>query len=113
MEIKERKLTPEYDKAASFYGKAFLKIYYTESKIISDLVFEKIELFSYDTHVMTLKNNTYIFNYNVDEKLLFSKTTQRHIKETLKQFYWYLRNDELAKNNYTLKDIKKYEGVRI
>ena len=67
---------------------------------------KKVELYSYDTLVLTLENKEYNLNYNIEEKLLFSKTTLRHIIEFLKQFY-YIHNLTI-KNK---KDVIKYNKL--
>ena len=81
-----------YDNRASFYDKAYFKF---EDKIM--------ELYSYDTLVLTLNTitNKYTLNSDVDDRLLFSNTTLRHIKEFLKQFYKnvdYTKKDIIANN---------------
>ena len=98
--IQEKYLVPEYDKRKSFYGKARTKIYFGINNIL-----EKIELYSYNTLVLTLENNEYNLNYNIDSRLLFSNTTLRHIKEFLKQFS-YIHNFNI--NNK--QDIIKYNN---
>ena len=81
--MKKYILEPQHDNAKSFYNKA----YYTEEKRPDDSYF--IELYSYNTKVMKLivndNNFIYQFNHDIDEELLFSSTTLRHIKELLKQ----------------------------
>lgn len=67
----------------------------------------KSELYSYDTLVCTIKDNIYTLNHNIKEKLLFSNTTLRHIKEYLKQSYWILYHDIKTKA-----DIIKYENKK-
>ena len=105
MEIKEKILYPEYDNAKSFYGKATIKKYYNDSNRL-----QKIELYSYNTLVLTIANSKYNLNYNIDKKLLFSNTTLRHIKECLKQYFWIHTNEELSKT-YNKKDIIKYNNT--
>lgn len=69
-------LKPQYDKTKSFYDKA---------KVIQ---YENVKyLYSYDTLVCTLTNDKLELNYNIDEHLLFSRTTLRHIKEFLNQHF--------------------------
>lgn len=78
----------------SFYGKA-----YTIQKN------NIIELYSYDTLVLTITFNVdtkkYELNYNVPEEYLFSQTTKRHITECLKQYNFNINNNknEIIKNN--------------
>ena len=69
-----KQLKPIYDKAISFYGKAE-----TERKG------NAVVLYSYNTKVVEIKDNKVILNNKIDDKLLFSNTTLRHIKEFLKQ----------------------------
>lgn len=69
-------LKPQYDKAKSFYNKTEV-VNYGEVKY----------LYSYNTLVCTLKNDKLELNYNIDEHLLFSRTTLRHIKEFLNQHF--------------------------
>lgn len=67
-----------YDGQVSFYGKAQV-----------DESDGKLSLYSYDTLVCTIEGDGYILNYDVEDKYLFSKTTLKHIKEFLKQYYKY------------------------
>lgn len=69
-------LNPQYDKAKSFYNKAEV-VDYGEVKY----------LYSYNTLVCTLRNDKLELNYNIEESLLFGRTTLRHIKEFLKQHF--------------------------
>ena len=78
-------LVPIYDARKSFYNKAYIVR-------IGDL----IRLYSYNTLVLEVGKGFYKLNKSIDEKLLFSSTTLRHIKETLKQFY-YKENKTLTK----------------
>lgn len=100
MRIEETILSPVFDNAKSFYNKATIKKYYNSSNILV-----KSELYSYNSLVVTIENNSYKLNYNIKEKLLFSCTTLRHIKDFLKQNYWQLKIEINSK-----KDIIKYEG---
>ena len=70
----KKQLKTIYDKAISFYGKAETET--TKNSII---------LYSYNTKVAEIKGNKVILNNNIDDNLLFSNTTLRHIKEFLKQ----------------------------
>ena len=88
--MKKYELLPVYDKSKSFYNKAIIE---EESSIK--------KLYSYNTLVCTLSNNNIILNDAVDQSLLFSNTTLRHIKEFLKQFYY--NSDK----NITKKDLLK------
>lgn len=78
-------LMPIYDNRKSFYNKAYIVR-------VGDLV----RLYSYNTLVLEIGKGFYKLNKSIDEKLLFSNTTLRHIKETLKQFY-YRENKTLTK----------------
>ena len=78
-------LIPIYDTRKSFYNKAYIVR-------IGDL----IRLYSYNTLVLEVGQGYYKLNKSINEKLLFSNTTLRHIKETLKQFY-YKENRTLTK----------------
>lgn len=111
MENKEE-LTTYYDNSKSFYKKAYFKRYQTSSfKGGENKLF--IMLYSYNTPVLCIyKDNkknkqTYILNKNIHTTLLYSQTTLRHIKEFLKQFYYY--NDEIITKN----DIIKNENILI
>jgi hypothetical protein len=70
----KKQLNPIYDKAISFYGKAETEK--TNNAIV---------LYSYNTRVAEIKDNKVILNNKIDDNLLFSNTTLRHIKEFLKQ----------------------------
>lgn len=70
-------LIPIYDTRKSFYNKTYI--------IRIDNI---IYLYSYDTLVLEIGKNYYKLNKSINEKLLFSNTTLRHIKECLKQFYY-------------------------
>lgn len=83
-------LIPLYDSRKSFYNKAYIV-----------RVGNLIRLHSYDTLVLEVGQDYYKLNKSIDEELLFSSTTLRHIKETLKQFYY--RDDRTL----TKKDIIK------
>lgn len=88
--MKKYELLPIYDSKKSFYHKAIIE----EEN-------EDIKLYSYNTLVCTLSHNDIILNDNIDQSLLFSNTTLRHIKEFLKQFYY--NSDK----NITKKDLLK------
>lgn len=70
-------LVPLYDSRKSFYNKTYII-----------RVGNLIRLYSYDTLVLEIGQDYYKLNKSINEKLLFSNTTLRHIKETLKQFYY-------------------------
>ena len=70
-------LIPIYDNRKSFYNKAYI--------VRGNNL---IRLYSYDTLVLEIGKDCYKLNKLINEKLLFSNTTLRHIKETLKQFYY-------------------------
>ena len=88
--MKKYELLPIYDSRKSFYHKAIIE----EEN-------ENIKLYSYDTLVCTLSHNDIILNDNIDQSLLFSSTTLRHIKEFLKQYHY---NSD---HNITKKDLSK------
>ncbi|HHW90036.1 MAG TPA: hypothetical protein GX745_03940 [Clostridiales bacterium] len=67
-------LIPIHDSSQSFYNKAVVE----QSK-------KSLILYSYNTKVAEIKNNKVILNNKIDDSLLFSNTTLRHIKEFLKQ----------------------------
>lgn len=83
-------LIPLYDNRKSFYNKAYIV-----------RIENTIRLYSYNTLVLEIEKDYYRLNKSINEKLLFSSTTLRHIKETLKQFYY--RDDRTL----TKKDIIK------
>lgn len=70
-------LVPIYDTRKSFYDKAYII-----------RIGNIIHLYSYNTLVLEVGQDYYKLNKSIDEKLLFSNTTLRHLKETLKQFYY-------------------------
>lgn len=70
-------LMPLYDSRKSFYNKAYIV-----------RIGNTIRLYSYDTLVLEVGQDYYKLNKNINDELLFSNTTLRHIKETLKQFYY-------------------------
>lgn len=88
--MKKYELLPIYDSRKSFYCKAIIE----EEN-------ENIKLYSYNTLMCTLSHDDIILNNNVNQSLLFSSTTLRHIKEFLKQFYF---NSD---HNITKKDLLK------
>ena len=88
--MKKYELLSIYDSKKSFYHKAIIE----EEN-------ENIKLYSYNTLLCTLLHDNIILNNNVDQSLLFSNTTLRHIKEFLKQFYY---NSD---HNITKKDLLK------
>lgn len=95
-----------YDGAQSFYGKAqiergdnFLKLYSYDT-LVCTLQSVKKRRWDEDGNEDFFYKYVYILNYDIPLKDLFSKTTLRHIKEFLRQYY----------NNivWTKKDIIKY-----
>lgn len=100
MESIKRELTPVYDNAKSFYGKAYIVVY-----LENNLVYKK-ELYSYNTLVLTLINGVYKLNEEVPENLLFSNTTLRHMKDFLKQHYYNHKHEIKTKA-----DVIKYNNV--
>ena len=96
--IEKSYLIPEYTSQKSFYNKAYILKYYNKYNLIVNY-----ELYSYNTLFLVLKSDKIYLNYNIENDLLFSNTTLKHIKEFLKQKY-YLHNKII--NNK--KDIIKY-----
>lgn len=65
-------LIPTYDTRKSFYNKAIVE---TQG--------DTIKLFSYDTHIITLKGDTII--YMSPNEAHYTSTTNRHINEFFQQ----------------------------
>ena len=86
MENKEY-LVPIYDTRKSFYNKAYIT-----------RVGNMVRLYSYNTIVLEIGQGYYKLNKSIDDKLLYSNTTLRHIKECLKQYY-YNNNKILTKKD--------------
>ena len=80
-----------YDTRKSFYNKAYIVR-------IGNIIY----LYSYDTLVLEIGKDYYKLNKSNNEKLLFSNTTLRHIKETLKQFYY--RDDKTLTKKEIIKE---------
>lgn len=101
MKESKKELTPIFENVKSYYNKAEVKKYYNKYNIIV-----KYELSSYNTIVLTYKESKLKLNKNINKSLLTSKTTLRHIKEFIKQ-YFYLLDEEtqktLEKNNFSKK----------
>lgn len=74
MKVARYELTPMKDSRQSFYRKAFVE----EHKNYDILM-------SYETPVCKIEGNKITLASNVDEGLLFSQTTVRHIKEFIYQ----------------------------
>ena len=89
MENKEY-LVPLYDNRKSFYNKAYIV-----------RIGSMIRLYSYNTLVLEIGQDYYKLNKSINEKLLFSNTTLRHIKEALKQFYY--KNDRTLTKKRNIK----------
>lgn len=70
-------LMPLYDSRKLFYNKAHIV-----------RVGNIIRLYSYNTLVLEIGKDYYKLNKSINDDLLFSNTTLRHIKECLKQFYY-------------------------
>lgn len=104
--IEVKTLSPMHDSRKSFYGKAEVKKLYTMATDIS-------LLYSYNTLVcgIVYNNNNdkikYIINTDIQEKLLFSHTTLRHLKEFLIQNIDVLRLSHLIDGKITKADIIK------
>ena len=79
-------LSPEYDSAESFYGKA---------KVL-DYGLQKL-LYSYGTHVATISNGGIILSKEWED----SATTLRHVKEFLKQNGFDAPSKAYIRENYT------------
>lgn len=88
-------LVPIYDTKKSFYDKAYVV-----------RIENIIRLYSYNTLVLEVGRDYYKLNKSINEKLLFSNTTLRHIKETLKQFYYKYDKTLTKKRNNKRKFIK-------
>lgn len=106
MKIKKNELIPIYENVKSYYKKAEVKKYYNKDNIIN-----KYELISYNTSILYLKNSKIYFNYkNINNKKIYTNTTLRHIKEFIKQYYYYLElyyKDIINKEKLKKDDIKK------
>ena len=104
--MKREELRTIYDRAKSFYKKAYVERYN-----------DKIRLYSYDTHVATIylteSGRYYSLNDDVPEELLFSQTTLRHIKEFLRQFMSALdiQYSKLISKGFSKKNIKEHSRV--
>lgn len=104
--MKREELRTIYDRAKSFYKKAYVERYN-----------DKIKLYSYDTHVATIylteSGRYYSLNDDIPESLLFSKTTLRHIKEFLHQFMSALdvQYSKLISKGFSKKNIKECANV--
>lgn len=103
-------IKPIYDNAKSFYNKCYEIKYLNNKNIIT-----RYDLFSYTTLIMTLKDNKIIFyDKDINNKDIYSKTTLRHIKEYIKQKYYYLElnyKDVINWEKITKKDISKLMEV--
>lgn len=84
-------LVPIYDTRKSFYDKAYVV-----------RIGNIICLYSYNTLVLEVGQDYYKLNKSINERLLFSNTTLRHIKETLKQFYY--KNDKTLTKKEIIKE---------
>lgn len=65
-------LNPIHDGRASFYNKAMV----VEHE-------DRTELYSYGTHVVTIKDDKFFFH----EKASHSETTRRHVREFMIQYF--------------------------
>ena len=103
MKESKKELLPIYENVKSYYKKAEVKRYYNKYNIIV-----KYELLSYNTLVLTYKDNKIKLNKNIKKELLTSQTTLRHIKEFIKQYYYLLDEETkkaLEKNNFSKKTL--------
>lgn len=101
MKESKRELIPVFENVKSYYNKAEVKKYYNKYNVIV-----KYELLSYNTLVLTYKDSKIKLNKKININLLMSKTTLRHIKEFIKQFYYLLDEETqktLEKNNFSKK----------
>lgn len=104
-ETKKRELITIFDNAKSFYKKAYTITIETNEHGTIKL------LYSYNTLVCAICNYKYILNTDIQEKLLYSQTTLRHIKEFLKQNRYAFDNYEKL-NIETKKDIIKNNNYK-
>lgn len=103
MKESKKELIPVYENVKSYYNKAEVKRYYNKYNIII-----KYELLSYNIIVLTYKDSKIKLNKKIDINLLMSKTTLRHIKEFIKQYYYLLDEETqktLEKNNFSKKTL--------
>lgn len=103
MKENKKELLPVFENVKSYYKKAEVKRYYNKYNIIV-----KYELLSYNTLVLTYKDNKIKLNKNIKKELLTSQTTLRHIKEFIKQYYYLLDEETkktLEKNNFSKKTL--------
>lgn len=101
MKESKKELLPVFENVKSYYKKAEVKKYYNKYNIIV-----KYKLLSYNTLVLTYKDNKIKLNKNIKKELLTSQTTLRHIKEFIKQYYYLLDEETkktLEKNNFSKK----------
>lgn len=101
MKESKKKLIPVFENVKSYYNKAEVKKYYNKYNVIV-----KYELLSYNTLVLTYKDSKIKLNKKININLLMSKTTLRHIKEFIKQYYYLLDEETqktLKKNNFSKK----------
>jgi len=101
MKESKKELIPVFENVKSYYKKAEVKKYYNKYNVIV-----KYELLSYNTLVLTYKDSKIKLNKDININLLMSKTTLRHIKEFIKQFYYLLGEETkkaLEKNNFSKK----------
>lgn len=101
MKESKKELLPVFENVKSYYKKAEVKKYNNKNNIIV-----KYKLLSYNTLVLTYKDNKIKLNKNIKKELLTSQTTLRHIKEFIKQYYYLLDEETkktLEKNNFSKK----------
>lgn len=103
-EVKNEFLQPVYNTQKDYYKKAVVKTLDNNIKL----------LYSYNTLVCIIYNdNKYILNDNINDKLLFSNTTLKHIKDFLLQNINMLRLSHLIDGKITKNDIIKNNNKRI
>ena len=103
MKESKKELIPVFENVKSYYKKAEVKKYYNKYNVIV-----KYELLSYNTLVLTYKESKIKLNKDININLLMSKTTLRHIKEFIKQYYYLLDEETkktLEKNNFSKKTL--------
>lgn len=103
-EVKDEFLEPVYNSQKDYYKKAIVKTLDNNIKL----------LYSYNTLVCIIYNdNRYILNDNINDRLLFSNTTLKHIKDFLLQNIDILRLSHFIDSKITKKDIIINNNKRI
>ena len=102
-EVKKEFLQPIYNTQKDYYKKAEVKTLDNNIKL----------LYSYNTLVCIIYDNKYILNDNINDKLLFSNTTLKHLKDFLLQNINILRLSHFIDSKITKKDIIKNNNKRL